>query len=98
MRNDLNHVIATELLAWGYAAGSDTYWIDVGVCVGDAKSFNPLTDEYQGKLAISELELSCDFVGLKDYVESLTQMQKAEIRHKYIVKQREKYIKVPVVV
>ena len=80
---EVQHMIATQLLGWGFARRSDTYWIDIGVEVGMASSFNPLTDEYQGNKVITDLELPCTLENLREYVLSLTDYEKAEIRKKY---------------
>jgi hypothetical protein len=85
---EVNHIIATELLGWGYAQKSDTYWLEFGVEMGLASSFNPTTNEYQGNKVITELELPCTFENLKEFVLSLTTEQKREYFKKYDPKQR----------
>lgn len=85
----ISHMIATEMLGWGYSQDSDTYWLEFGVEIGTATSFNPLTDEFQGDKVISTLELSCTKENLREYVLSLSEKQKKELRDKYGPIQRE---------
>ncbi len=80
---EICHMIATEMLGWAYARTSDTYWLEMGVEIGTAASFNPLTNEFQGDKVISTLELPCARENLKEYVLSLTEEQKRELRTKY---------------
>ncbi len=86
---EINRLIATQLLDWGYAQNSDTYWLEIGVQIGDASSFNPLSDRYQGEMVISTLELPCTFETLKDYVLSLSETERRAIGRKYGAIQRE---------
>ena len=86
---EVEHMIATNMLGWGYAASSDTYWLEIGVQMGTASSFRPLSDEYQGNKVISELKLPCTRDNLKEYVLSLTAEEKRSYGLKYGDRQRE---------
>ena len=89
---EINHLIATSMIGWGYSASSDTYWVDFGVPVGDAKSFDPMNNEHQRNLVVSELELPCTPDTLKEYVLGLTLEQRREISTKYRKKRYGNYI------
>lgn len=79
----INHMIATEMLDWGFSEISDTYWLEFGVQIGTKASFNPLTNEFQGNKVISTLNLPCTTENLREYVLSLTDQEKKEMRNKY---------------
>lgn len=89
INRSISHMIAVEMLGWGYSAKSETYWLEFGHCLGMANSFNPIDNRHQGNLVIEKLELPCSFENLKDYVLSLSDNEKKTIRAKYGPIQRE---------
>ena len=87
--DEVEHIIATQMLGWGYSESSKTYWLEMGVQMGLRSSFKPLSDEYQADKVISELKLPCTRENLKEYVLSLSSSERTAFGKEYGPRLRE---------